>query len=306
MLETHLVRAALVLAHELHFRRAAERLNISVSQLSERISRLEAQLETKLFLRTTRKVEITTAGETFFMEAQRLVDQQERLIASTKRAAKIGMSERIRIGFTAVSLTQDLPWLLDCLAQSFPNVEVVLSEFGLPERYERLMHGELDLMLAMQLPDMTGFDMLPMSVAQPVLVMGPNEPDINPRQIETLRNRRFITYPRNDFPELYDALVSGCHAWGFTPDVVAEVRGFASMIAMIEASRAIGILPLDFTKRFAPHLRYTTFLDDYFPRVPYSLVPQQAVSQVIWRQIQASWAQSAYGQTHHFKPLASL
>lgn len=59
------------------FTAAAERLGISSSQVSRQIARLEERLQTRLFYRSTRKVALTEAGQTFLQHCQRLQDARE-------------------------------------------------------------------------------------------------------------------------------------------------------------------------------------------------------------------------------------
>ena len=59
------------------FTAAAERLGLSSSQVSRQIARLEERLHTRLFYRTTRKVALTEAGQTFLQHCQRLQDARE-------------------------------------------------------------------------------------------------------------------------------------------------------------------------------------------------------------------------------------
>jgi DNA-binding transcriptional LysR family regulator len=67
------VRAFVVVAEELHFGRAAERLKMTQPPLSRQIQKLERAVGVRLFERDNRKVELTTAGETFLTEARRIL-----------------------------------------------------------------------------------------------------------------------------------------------------------------------------------------------------------------------------------------
>ena len=59
------------------FTAAAERLGLSSSQISRQVARLEERLQTRLFYRSTRKVSLTEAGQTFLQHCQRLQDGRE-------------------------------------------------------------------------------------------------------------------------------------------------------------------------------------------------------------------------------------
>lgn len=67
----------MVVAEELHFRRAAERLAITQSPLSRIIRKLESELETPLFERTKRAVRLTAAGDALLPLARRLLAQAD-------------------------------------------------------------------------------------------------------------------------------------------------------------------------------------------------------------------------------------
>src|SRR4051812_33604682 len=88
----------IVLAEEKHFGRAAVRLEIDQSGLSRSIRRLEADLSLQLFVRSTRAVDLTTAGEAFLAEARNLVAQSE-LARQIARRLGTGEQGRLRIAF---------------------------------------------------------------------------------------------------------------------------------------------------------------------------------------------------------------
>ena len=96
-LELRQYRYFVVLAEELHFARAAERLNIGQSNLSREIRSLEQQTGLRLFYRTSRRTELSAAGEGFLDQARHVLAAEEHArlaIGEFKRSAK----ERLRIG----------------------------------------------------------------------------------------------------------------------------------------------------------------------------------------------------------------
>lgn len=62
MLDKHELEAFLTLAEELHFGRTAERPHVSTSRISQTIAKLERRIGLPLFLRTSRRVEMTRLG----------------------------------------------------------------------------------------------------------------------------------------------------------------------------------------------------------------------------------------------------
>lgn len=87
MFELAQLRCFTMLASELNFRRAAERLNMTQPPLSRQIQLLEHQLGVALFTRSTRSVALTAAGRAFFVEAQALLDQAHRAAQGARLAA---------------------------------------------------------------------------------------------------------------------------------------------------------------------------------------------------------------------------
>lgn len=97
-MELRHLRYFLAVAEEGHFGRAAERLNIVPPTLSMQIKALEEELGGPLFLRTSRKVELTEAGRLLQVEAQRTLDQAENARLAVQRSIR-GESGRVRVGF---------------------------------------------------------------------------------------------------------------------------------------------------------------------------------------------------------------
>jgi DNA-binding transcriptional LysR family regulator len=141
----------IVVAEELNFRRAAERLGIAQPPLSKQIRDLELELEAKLFERNQKRVLLTKAGKVFLQEV-RLVMAQVDLAVTRTRQAHQGGAAKISIGFSAPA-QQLLSKVLETLKNITPELEVSLQELTGAEQLSALKSGRLDLGLG-YLPDL--------------------------------------------------------------------------------------------------------------------------------------------------------
>lgn len=140
-------RSFVVVAEELHFGRAADRLNMTQPPLSRQIQKLERSVGVELLERDNRKVSLTAAGSAFLVEARKLVIAAERAPHTARRIAA-GRSGQLRVGFTAASGFSLLGPLLSEIATELPDVDVELQELVTGEQIEAIADGDLDLGLA--------------------------------------------------------------------------------------------------------------------------------------------------------------
>src|SRR5471032_404690 len=124
------MRYFLTVVEEAHFGRAAQRLNIVQPALSMQIKALEEEVGGVLFLRTTRKVELTEAGELFRAEAQLAVAQAERAKSVVQRALR-GEIGKVRIGFAGNAVfTGKLLEDMRAFSAAYPQVAIELQELA--------------------------------------------------------------------------------------------------------------------------------------------------------------------------------
>ena len=147
----------IAVAEELHFGRAAERLNMTQPPLSRQIQKLEKAIGTELLERDNRKVQLTPAGTAFLDEAKRLMALASRAPVTARRIAT-GRSGVLRVGFTAASAFSILGQLLGEIASILPEVDIDLQELVTSEQIQGLLTGELDLGLARPPFDREVFD----------------------------------------------------------------------------------------------------------------------------------------------------
>src|SRR3954451_8159527 len=134
--ELRLLRYFVAVAEELHFGRAAERLQIAAPSLSQQIKSLEASVGTPLFIRDRRHVELTAAGRMLLPDAREILE----LTASARRRLA-GATGALRIGYVS--------WLPDELSDS-AALHVRVDEWVMPSHVQiaRVLDGGLDAAVA--------------------------------------------------------------------------------------------------------------------------------------------------------------
>jgi DNA-binding transcriptional LysR family regulator len=144
MFELSQLRCFVATAEELHFGRAAQRLNMTQPPLSRQVQLLERILGVTLLDRTSRSVRLTPAGRAFLLEARRILRLAESAALATRRIAS-GDAGQIAIGFTAASGYNFLPQLVILSNARLPNADLTLREMVTREQVEALLTGRIDI-----------------------------------------------------------------------------------------------------------------------------------------------------------------
>ena len=145
MLELELLKTFVAVAELGGFRRAAERLNLTQSTISQQIKRLEQEANRRLFRRTTRAVALTDDGETLLDDARRLLQLEE---AARHRLNAPRLSGSVRLGVVEEVAGGSMPPALGRFAALHPNVKLEV-QIGLSvELIDQLDAGRLDLVFA--------------------------------------------------------------------------------------------------------------------------------------------------------------
>jgi DNA-binding transcriptional LysR family regulator len=153
MLELELLRAFVAVADCGGFRRAAERLNLTQSTVSQQIQRLERETRRPLFRRTTRSVALTDDGETLLGDARRLLLLEE---GARHRLAGPRLSGSVRLGVIEHVAGGSLPSALRCFATLHPGVKLEVRIDLSVELIKQLNAGRLDVVFARRAPGTSG------------------------------------------------------------------------------------------------------------------------------------------------------
>jgi DNA-binding transcriptional LysR family regulator len=161
--EIRLLQAAIALAEELNYSRAAARLRIDQSTLSKRIVELESQIDMRLFVRNHQTVELTDAGRHFVEDARSAVMYAERAVADA-RAAQHGADEVLHIGRSVYADPYLVTAIQSIQLPLFPCMKVKLWSNFSHELARMVATGNLDLALVLAIPDTSSLSFL--SVAE--------------------------------------------------------------------------------------------------------------------------------------------
>ena len=144
MPELRHLRYFVAVAEELSFSRAADRLHMAASPVSQAIRQLEAELGVELFVRTTRSVTLTEAGKRLLTEGTAALQAVEEAFANASRAGH-GVLGTLRLGCTPAARHEIRPALVAALREHHPGIEVDASEATTGNLCRELLGHRLDV-----------------------------------------------------------------------------------------------------------------------------------------------------------------
>jgi DNA-binding transcriptional LysR family regulator len=257
-------------AEQLHYGKAAEQLFISQPAISQQIKNLEENMGVELFdaniRKNYRKVKLTPAGEYFYKEAQKLLQQAQSLKENTQRIAS--ENKTVRLGVYKALLKERIVEYLADFRQSNPLAEVSISEYeNYHEVQTAIANREIDKGLTL-LPisqDAIRYEILKKGSLS--LIMSKQHPKafqkIDIEQV--LRTEKWIELSPKFHP-VYKAIEEQCHKLGFQRQIVQEVSSLNLLISLVSLNNGIAFAPslFDFSTEpnvVAKSLENTVFKD---------------------------------------------
>ena len=244
-MELRHLRAFIAVAEELHFGRAAARLQMAQSPLSQAIRRVEAELGVELLERTTRRVRLLPAGEAFLLRAREAVAAAD-AAAADARAVAAGELGRLAVGFTGSMTYALLPVVAQALRARLPRLTLDLhGELLTPDQVDRLTSGRLDLGFLRPPVEHPALVLEPLGAEPLVAALPERHPLARLRAVPVarLRDEPSIAYPSHFRSVVHDAVAATCAAHGFAPAVAMEVGETSTLISFVAAGAGVALLP---------------------------------------------------------------
>lgn len=238
------LRCFTVLAEELHFGRASQRLAMTQPPLSLNIQQLEASVGARLFERNSRGVALTAAGQAFLPRAQALLEQAA-LAAREARDVGQGLAGQLQIGFAGTVLYRGLPQVLRDFAAAHPRLRLALRELSSSEQLVELVHDRLDLGFVHTTRVPAGFSQILVS-SQPFMACLPAGHPLAGEAVlplERLKGEAFAIVMRAVSPDYHDRILAACADAGFEPSLAFELRHWLSVVSVIAQGLGVGLVP---------------------------------------------------------------
>ncbi len=243
-MELRHLRYFVVVAEELHFRRAAERLHMSQPPLSQQIRQLEEEIGATLLLRNQRRVELTAAGQAFFIRAREILDAVEDAARQARRVQR-GEVGRLAVGFVGSAMYSFVPELLRTFRDHAPDITLRLHELGTSEQLRQLEDGRLDV----------GFIRVPRArpelkietvVEEPVVAALPDAHPLATHpllRLADLEGEPLVLLTRAGAPGLREALAPAIDRLGGEERIVQEVTETQTVVGLVAAGVGVSLVP---------------------------------------------------------------
>jgi DNA-binding transcriptional LysR family regulator len=272
--DIRLLQSAIVLAEELHFSRAAERLNISQSALSKQIFKLERGLGFQVFSHNHKLAELTEAGRVFIVEAREVVAHAERAVLSA-RAVLDGPSEILNIGKSSYTEPLLVSTLLSIQLSLFPEMRIKLWSNFSNELARQVDTGTLDLAVITGVPHKPQLSVLNIADNPFYIAMQMEDELAKLREInmEHLHKRTWTLLGKHANAHLYDTIHSVGADRGVYPSDVYQFTSPEEASELIREHHGLAFLPRSAAWRIArdgitmrpltePRLRLVTYASE--------------------------------------------
>ena len=238
------LRQFVALAETGNFHRAAERLHMAQPPLSVSIRKLEEELGSPLFERTTTGVLLTAAGQAMEQDARRALFHAEqcRQAVADEREGEGGV---LRLGIIGSATYALLPQLIPSLRRRHPKITLELTEATSAEILDGLRSRRFDAgLVRYPVLDPAGFDLRPLDRDDFVLAV-PERTALARREAIALSeaaHEPFVMYPQAKVPGLFALSMMRCQYSGFVPRVAQEAMQVQTILSLVATGLGVGLV----------------------------------------------------------------
>jgi DNA-binding transcriptional LysR family regulator len=259
-MELRHLRYFVTVAEELHFGRAAQRLNMSQPPLSRQIQELEEEVGFPLFVREYHKVELTAAGTVYLSQVKRVLEQLE-TAKQDAAAVALGRKGHLRIGHGTHLPDGYLSRVLAALQPSAPHVTIDLLEAPTPRVLQALQQKAIDVAFLITPSARAGLVVRAL-LREPLVIVVPaghryaTAPLLDLAQ---LAEENFVLCRRYADPGYRELVEAVCREAGFTPRVLQAVEHKQTVLDLVSQGLGVSVVQASAVPEGATGVRVRQF-----------------------------------------------
>ncbi len=243
-METRQLSYFVAVAEELHFGRAAMRMNIAQPALSTQVQALEKHLGVQLLLRSTRKVELTRAGEVYYDQCLKILSEID-LSAELARSAAGRTSRHIRIGTVYPATTGMLPHFLGRIGRKYPDIRMHITSGSTGDIIRGLESGRINLGFIRPVENIGSLRFFSIAHERYLLAVGQGSPlaELDEIGIEDLRQEKIIAFSRVNLSYTERYFSEKFEENDLTGNIAYTCDDTFSLVSLVSAGLGVGFAP---------------------------------------------------------------
>lgn len=243
-MELRHLRYFVAVAEERHFSRAAARLHVAQPPLSQQIKQLEEELGTRLLERTTRRVDLTPAGELLLERAQALLADVEQLEHDVRLVGD-GAAGVLRVGVVGSATYRMMPRIVSAAREQMPGLKMhVTAEKLTPQLTRELVENHIDLAILRPPVRSDDIELRHLEKDELLVALHSSHPLAARDTIDLadLADQPFVSFPQES--AVGTIAVEAAHQAGFRPRVVQEATETSTLLSFVASGMGVALVPV--------------------------------------------------------------
>ncbi|PVA06811.1 LysR family transcriptional regulator [Thalassorhabdomicrobium marinisediminis] len=247
----------IAVAEELHFGRAADRLEMAQPPLSRQIRSLEESLGAVLFNRGRSAISLTQAGERLLERGKSIVAQLEDTKLEVQRLGE-GAEGRLRIGFVGSATFGILPNIIKSFRTAYADINLSLFPMNNAQLHRSLISREIDVAFAR--PALKDSEFVTRHLLdEPLIVAVPDAYDEGTGgliDLRSLKDPNFVLYPETPRPSFADVVLSSCENLNIDTGNRIWTMDLQTALSLVAIGEGICVVPSSVGSATRNGLRY--------------------------------------------------
>lgn len=227
------------LASSLHFSKTATAMYVSAPTLSRVISRLEQECKATLFVRNNRSVILTSAGRSLLSFANETLTQYSQMLQNMQSEQK-ALTGELSLYCSVTASQSYMPDILEKLHRQYPLVDIKLDTGDHTLAIEKVMKREVDLALAIHIPDFPSHMHFAKLDTVPLVLIVPKNMNVDTWQAMQWQSANMILPARGPSRRILQQWFA---EQSIKPHVYAQVSGNEAIVSMVALGLGIGFVP---------------------------------------------------------------